>query len=271
MTVFQKIIKYLAMAFAIFLVVSIIGGILSAVGIIGGFLDNDTVLDKSKTYEISSDITSLNIKINAADFTIEQSDHFSVESNLKHLSVTEKDGTLIIEDTKKFANTYNGAALTLRIPKEAELQTVKITTGAGRLSIDYLTAESINLELGAGEAVIQSLTASKNAEINGGAGKITISGGYLSNLDLEMGVGQLNLTSAILGNSSLELGVGESNLTLIGGDADYSLDIEKGIGSITVNGDDVSNYKSGSGQNKIDINGGVGAIHVDFKNIYLNF
>ena len=35
MTTFQKVIKYLAMAFAIFLTVSIIGGILSMFGLFG--------------------------------------------------------------------------------------------------------------------------------------------------------------------------------------------------------------------------------------------
>lgn len=38
MTTLQKVIKYLAIALAIFLTVTIIGGILSAVGLFGGSL-----------------------------------------------------------------------------------------------------------------------------------------------------------------------------------------------------------------------------------------
>ena len=41
MTTFQKVIRYLAMALAIFLTVSIIGGILGAVGLFGGLFDDD--------------------------------------------------------------------------------------------------------------------------------------------------------------------------------------------------------------------------------------
>ena len=103
------------------------------------------------------------------------------------------------------------------------------------------------------------------ADIEGGAGRITVSGGAMEDLELEMGVGQLNLTSALTGNCKLDLGVGESNITLIGSKEDYKLDLEKGIGSITVDGTSVSDYgSSGNGANRVDISGGIGAIHVRF-------
>ena len=72
MTTFQKVINYLAMAFAIFLTVSIIGGILSMFGLFGGFFGGDAVTEDIKTYTVSSDIQILEVKINAADFTIQQ-------------------------------------------------------------------------------------------------------------------------------------------------------------------------------------------------------
>ena len=52
--------------------------------------NENVVLDDSQTYEITSDIHSLDIQINAADFKIKHGDAFSVESNLKYLSVSEK-------------------------------------------------------------------------------------------------------------------------------------------------------------------------------------
>ena len=97
MTTFQKVIKYLAMAFAIFLTVSIIGGLLSMFGLFGGFFGGDAVTEDIKTYSVSSDIQSLEVKINAADFTIKQGESFSVESNLKHLTVEDKNGVLTIK------------------------------------------------------------------------------------------------------------------------------------------------------------------------------
>ncbi len=265
MTTFQKAVKYLAMAFAIFLTVSIIGGILSMFGLFGGFFGGDAVTEDIKTYTVSSDIKSLEVKINAADFTIKQGDSFSVESNLKYLTVEDKNGVLTIRDTKKFIRTYTGAVLTLYIPADTVFDKANITTGAGRLTVDNLSADTMNFELGAGEVAIDTLVASSDIDINGGAGKITISGGALHNLDLDMGAGQLNLMSALTGESDFDLGVGESNITVIGNKNDYKLDIEKGLGNITVDGTSVSNIKGqGNGNNDIEISGGIGAINLKF-------
>ncbi len=266
MTTFQKVIKYLAMAFALFLIVSIIGGILSMFGLFGGFFGGDAVTEDVKTYEVSSDIQSLEVKINAADFTIKQGESLSVESNLKHLAVEDKNGVLTIRETKKFGITYTGAVLTLYIPADAVFERANIITGAGRLTVDSLSATTMNFELGAGEVTIDTLVATSDIDIDGGAGKITISGGALHNLDLDMGVGQLNLTSALTGESDFDLGVGESNITVIGNKDDYKLDIEKGLGNITVDGTSVSNIKEqGNGNNSIEVSGGIGAINLKFQ------
>ncbi len=265
MTTVQKVIKYLAIALAISLTVAIIGGILGAVGLFGGFFTGDDVTEDVKNYSVTSEISNLSIRINAADLSIKEGDAFSVESNLKHLKVEEKGDLLIIEETKKFHANYQGAVLTIYVPAGTVFVDTDITTGAGRLTIDQLSSEKLDLELGAGEVSITSLIATKSADIEGGAGRITISGGALNNLDLEMGVGQLNLTSALTGNCQLDLGVGETNITLIGNKDDYKLEIEKGLGSISVDGKNVSDYgNSGNGTRKVEINGGIGAINVVF-------
>lgn len=231
-----------------------------------GFFGGDAVTEDVKTYTVSTDISALEVKINAADFAIKQGERFFVESNLKYLTVEDKNGILTIKETKKFGITYTGAVLTLYLPADTVLEKANITTGAGRLTIDYLSADTMNLELGAGEVKIDTLIAASDADIDGGAGKITISGGALHNLDLDMGVGQLNLSSALTGESELDLGVGESNITVIGNKEDYKLDIEKGIGNITVDGTGVSNIKAqGNGSNSIELSGGIGAIHLKFK------
>lgn len=266
MTTFQKVLKYLAMAFAIFLAVSIIGGILSAVGLLGGFFGGDAVAEDMKTYAISADITDLVVEINAADFTVAQGESFCVESNLKHLTVSEENGVLTIRETNKFSRTYTGAVLTLYIPQDAVFEKATVKTGAGRLTVDRLAAGTMALELGAGEVNIGTLVATSEVDIEGGAGKVTLSDGALHNLDLDMGVGQLNLTAALTGKSDLDLGVGESNITVIGNKDDYALDIEKGLGSVTIDGTSVSDVKvQGNGNNSIEISGGIGAINLKYQ------
>ena len=276
MTTLQKVIKYLALAFAIFLTVSIVGGILSAVGLLGSlFSDDDAewgdVIGETKTYTVSSEISDLNIQINAADFYIKEGNGFSVESNLKNLEVDEKNGCLTLKDLTKIklngSNAYENAVLTIYVPVGTVFDNVNIKTGAGRFTVDSLSAATIGFELGAGDVTISKLIAEKSANIEGGAGRITISNGAIKDLALKMGMGQLNLTAALTGDSELELGVGESNITLLGSKDDYELDIEKGIGNITVDGKNVTDYgSSGRGANEVEIHGGVGAINVRFNN-----
>ena len=276
MTTLQKVIKYLALAFAIFLTVSIVGGILSAVGLLGSlFSDDDAewgdVIGETKNYTVSSEISDLNIQINAADFYIKEGNSFSIESNLKNLDVDEKNGCLTLKDLTKIklngSNAYENAVLTIWVPVGTVFDNVNIKTGAGRFTVDSLSAATIGFELGAGDVTISKLIAEKSANIEGGAGRITISDGAIKNLDLEMGLGQLNLTSALTGDCNLDSGVGEMNVTLLGSKDDYELDIEKGIGNITVDGKNVTDFgSSGNGANEVDIHGGVGAINVRFNN-----
>ena len=265
MTTLQKVIKYLAMAFAVFLAVAIIGGVIGAVGLFDGLFAGDAVSDDIKTYSVTSEIRDLSIRINAADLYIKEGNAFSVESNLEHLKVAEKDGRLIIEETEILRGNYTGAVLTIYVPAGTVFDHTNLTTGAGRLTVEKLSSGTLVFQLGAGDVSINSLIATKSADIEGGAGRITIADGMLKNLDLEMGVGQLNLTAALSGNCQLELGVGKSNITLIGNKDDYALDLEKGIGNISVDGKDVSDYgSSGNGMNRVEINGGIGEIRVRF-------
>ena len=275
MTTLQKVIKYLAIAFAIFLTVTIIGGILSTVGLLGSLFSDDNatrnnVIGEMKTYTVTSEVGDLNIQINAADFHIKEGNGFSVESNLKNLEIDEKNGCLTIKDLTKIkfygSNTYENAVLTIYVPVGTAFDSVNIKTGAGRFTVDSLSAKTIGFELGAGDVAVSKLIATKSADIEGGAGRITVSDGAIKDLDLEMGVGQLNLKAALTGDCQLDLGIGESNITLIGNKEDYKLDLEKGIGNITIDGKHVSDYgSSGSGTTEVEINGGIGAINVEFK------
>ena len=223
-------------------------------------------LGETKTYELSSEYHSLDIKINAADFYIELSDKFSIESNLKDLSIKEENGTLVVVHKIEKSVSYTNAIFKLYIPNDIVFEEVDIESGAGRFTLNSLSAKSIELEFGAGQVNIASINASSSIDIEGGAGEINISSGSLNNLSLKMGVGSLNLTATLNGKSNLEFGVGESNMTLIGSKDDYSFNIKAGIGSISIDGKAYSEFNNNkNAQNEIIIKGGVGALNVSFK------
>lgn len=224
------------------------------------------VLGEAKTYEIISDIHSLDIRISAADFTIEHGDAFSVESNLKNLTVSEKGGVLTIVDAIKPSVNYTDAMLTLCVPDGVVFEEAAITTGAGKLTADSLSANSLKLKLGAGQVQFDCLNAFSDIDLEGGAGEITVAGGTLTNLTLGLGVGELNLTAALPGKSDLKFGVGASNVTLLGSRDDYKIEIEQGIGNISLDGTTTSGSGSTGGeQHQVNIEGGIGAVHVTFR------
>lgn len=228
------------------------------------------LVGETKTYEIASEIHSLDIQIDAADVTIEYGDRCSVESNLNYLSVSEHNGILSIveEDHKQIGMTdtdSTDAVLKLCVPNDSVFESVSITTGAAKVTADALSANSLKLKLGAGDVQLGCLNAYSKADIAGGTGQITVASGTLKDLSLKMGVGELNLTAALPGNSNLSFGVGKSHLTLIGSKDTYKIDIEKSIGDITVDGKTATDFVSnGDGQNDIKIEGGIGTVDIIF-------
>ena len=233
----QKVIKYLALAFAIFLSVSIIGGIitgLTGVSYILSGRDNEDV-GEMQVYPIEGEISSLSLKLSGAELKIKTADKFSVESNHNYISVKSDNGQLRINETKKLFSVYpRGVTVILNIPEGFVFDDATVETGAGKVQIASLSADILKLSLGAGEAEIRNLTANSRADIDGGAGELDIDGGLLCNLDLDMGVGELTLKSRIEGQSRLDYGIGETKLTLLGSREDYKIEIDGGIGAINI-------------------------------------
>lgn len=273
MTSWQKAIQYLSIAFAILLIVGIFSGILAAVSAFGGIdpvvssEKGDAVLAQAETYTVSQDITQIDIQIRAAALSITEADAFRVESNLKNLTVSDKDGVLRITEGKRslFSGVEKGV-VTLYIPSSATLQRVDIETGAGTTSVAALTTEYLSLDLGAGRADLCNLTARLGAEIDGGAGAMTVSGGTLHNLELDIGVGKADITAALTGKSKVSCGVGATEITLTGDKNSYTVRVDKGLGKATVDGNDMGDGSTyGNGENRVDIDGGVGSLKVSFR------
>ena len=265
----QKVIKYLALAFAIFLSVSIIGGIitgLTGVSYIISGRDSEAV-GEMQVYPIEGEISSLSVDLSGAELKIQTADKFSVESNHNYISVKAENGKLRIYETKKLFSVYpKGATVILNIPEGFVFDEATVDTGAGRVEIGTLSADVLKLSLGAGKAEINNLTANSRADIDGGAGELTIDGGKLCNLNLDMGVGKLTLKSRIEGKSQLDYGVGETNLTLLGSREDYKIEIDKGIGEARLAGESMKDDSAyGWGENRIEIDGGIGAIRIEFS------
>lgn len=274
MTSLQKTIKYLAMAFATFLTVSIFAGIFGALGafsLIDDIFDGDSVHpDEMKQYTVDGEISDIKIEIGTADFSVIASDRFYIESDISTLSVKEQGGCLVIECEDVFKIPIlkmTGGTLNLYIPEGFVFDEANIETGAGNVLVNELCANELELSLGAGEVNIESLTVLENSEISGGAGSVSVKSCVLNNAEISMGVGEFSLTGELKGKSDISLGVGETNIALTGAKSDYELYVTKGLGEARVDGNRIEDSQTvGNGKNKIDVSGGVGEVNIVFDN-----
>jgi len=258
----NKIIKYLAIAFGIFLVVTIISAIMGGILSIGSIFTNDKLTDL-KQLEINDDFKKINIEVNSININIKKGETFKVETNNKYIRHNVKDGVLNIVENKINLYKKDSTDLIIYIP-DTIYDYVSIENGAGKVYIETLNTKKLNLDLGAGKVEILNMEVLDEAEMNGGAGEISINNGNINNLDFDMGVGKATITSAIMGNSEISAGVGELKLTLYGKKEDYKIEAKKGLGTFKIDNEDVSENTYGSGNNKIIVEGGIGTVNIKY-------
>jgi len=259
----EKLIKYLAIAFAGVLIVFIF------LGAINGIMYLTNIFTKGNTFEkenIFTSIKELDIDVYSANITIKQSDSFKVITSNKYISHKEENGKLYITERKHtwFKNSKD-SELTIYVPSNFIFDNVVLSSGAGSVIINKLSTNLLYLDLGAGSIDINNLMVYSKAKIDGGAGAITINDGYINNLDLDLGVGKSFISASIHGSSDIDCGVGKMDLNLIGDSSIYKIKVDKGLGSFTVAGEKVKDDTYyGNGENIINIDGGIGSINVGF-------
>ena len=269
MTRTQKIVKYCAIALAIFLIVSIFSGIIDLfTSIIFAFSKDSDWVGEMKPIALSDteNIKNLDITVGAAELEIKNGEVFSLESNAKYLKAQIKNDTLLIEEDIPFRlNRGNSITVILTIPTDFSFERAEFETGAGKISVESLSVGKLRMELGAGETRFENLIVSDDAEIETGIGEFSILGGRIADLDLQMGVGDVSIKTALSGECELDCGISNTDLCLIGEKDDYRISVNKGIGSATVDGEKISNDEEfGNGNVTVKINGGIGDIRIQF-------
>ncbi len=266
MTTFQKIIKYLAVLLAFCIIGGMTVGVIRGVTTLAKLADLTTSDGKIENVQ-HEEIKKIRIKLLRTDLVIKTGDTVNAETDNGDITVKKVFGTLVVEEnTKSIIDSLEKTELVLTIPEECMFEEIKITTGAGTFNAELLNAEKIDLNFGAGNVEIDRMISSERTEITGGAGKIEIRDGKTHNLNFDMGMGKLHYRAEITGRSELNCGVGAVEMILLGGEENYDLDIDKGLGLASINGISYADEVDyGDGENKLDINGGVGELKVIFE------
>lgn len=276
MTTAQKVIKYLATAFAVFLIITIISAILSggyallsALGLI--HTNKDIVTENLKV--ISKEVkvvTTLKIDLAYTNLDIKTGDDFKVETNNSKITFEENNGNVKIkEENRNWLNNNNlSSDLIIYIPEDMiAIDETKIQTGAGKINIEKLNTQSLYLELGAGDVYIENVIATGETKIDGGVGKTELKYCEINNLKANLGMGKFTFSGKLTGKSEIDSGVGAINIDLIDNKNNYKIDVSKGLGNVTLDGQKLETDRVyGIGENYLDIDGGIGEIKIDFEN-----
>ena len=104
MTTAQKIIKYLAIAFAIFLIITIISAILTATVALSGILGLKKAIENSNNAEMvtttfeNAEIHTLNIDIAATNLMIKQGEILKIETDNSNIDCKQSNKELKIKE-----------------------------------------------------------------------------------------------------------------------------------------------------------------------------
>lgn len=283
MTAFQKIIKYGAIAFAIYLcfiiIAIIIGAITAIFGITTGFegmfeespkANEQIVTNWEQEY---SDINSLDIDLSVGKLIVKKGNRFKVETSGtsngfrcrvegKKLKIEEEN----LSHHHRFFNMSDTAPeVVIYLPENTLLKEVKIETGMNDTNIEFLKAENVKIAMGVGKYKIKDLHANY-AKIEAGAGEADIHCEQVKELRLEGGIGRLALTGNITQKAKIECGAGKVEVNLDGSLNDYKINTQTGIGNFEVEGKKVANHQIlGNGDIVIEVEAGMGEVTIDFK------
>lgn len=243
MTETQRIVKYCAIAFAIFLIVSIFSGI--SWGIYGlftlgdGFISNQNIEEKCH----SAEEHCLQISLAASNLSIKAGEAIKVDTKNDKINTTIDGNRLIItEKGRRLFDNYDNRDVTLYLP-EGIYDKIYISGGAGKINIDTLRTKDLEMSLGVGGTDINVLEA-ENAKIS-------------------TGIGDTKINTLEVRDAKISAGIGEASVGLKSKAEEYSIKVSRGIGKITLNGSTVSDDDTiGSGAKKLDISGGIGAINI---------
>ncbi len=270
----QRVIKYCAVAFAVLLICGIISAIVTAgmmlSYVLGGW-DNTPISETVEVIDVSNiavqEVKSLHLDLKATSVVIERGEELSVEADEEVITVNQGEKALYIQE-KDFHFLMDwgtrGKEMKITIPRDwTELETLRLNAGAGRVEIRDVTVQNLELELGAGKTEISNLVVAERAKVKGGAGYLAVRESAIRDLDLDMGVGKVELGVKLTGNNQIDAGVGKLDLNLRGTSEDYRVKVEKGLGSVNLNGKKMADDETwGDGKTTIDVDGGVGAIEI---------
>lgn len=278
MTGFQKFIKYAAIAFGIYLSITIV---LVLLGIARGFVGaskndefKDIVRDREKyqteditrTYE---NIKNLEVNVEETELIIKNGDTFKIEgTNIPNKMEIEQEGNqLSISDEELPSGLSDeNMVMTIYIPEDTKLDTIDLEINYVSADIQKLNTANLKLDIYNNYCEIDEIIAD-NMEFKNEEGNIDIYDAEIGRLlfDSESGVEDVSLD--ITGNAEINLEYSYTDMNLIGKQEDYQISTRNKFGNIYIDNEIItSNAETwGSGNTKINLDNVNANIFITFR------
>lgn len=262
-----RIIRDISIAIVLILVVSIIHFFISIGSVIFGKFSNHTgeKILLSEVYKVEN-VKEIFIELENTDIEIKQGTQLKVESNNKKVELENNDGVLKIYGEKnkfrifKINSLKNKYFIRIYLP-DIIFEKLSIKSGVGEINIDKFSCNYLLIENGAGKLRMRDVAILDNVKLSSGVGKSDIIHSNFNNAELNLGVGKFSFNGTLSGKTDVSVGVGSVELTLDDIN-NYKMFVNKGVGSITLSGNSVSNGVYGNGNNIINVDGGVGSLSI---------
>lgn len=297
MNLFERIIKYAAIAFAILLSFGIIAGILTGVLAAAGMMSEGGTFFQMEQVDMTKEFSNVkNLKVDISFGKVE-----IVEGDAVRVTATDipsdciialQNETLVVEREKDglsgslFFNwkQYEKSHIVIEFPVGFVAHTAELESGAGAFFVEKLSAENLILETGSGSFVGKQLSAMKT-DMDTGSGNVTIedttfgelkleSGSGLvrmrevtaHNVEFDSGSGSISIEGMLTGDCSFHTGSGRVDLLLYGDRKEYRIVTELGSGSFWLDGNRIKEDNIDiSAKHTLDFDTGSGSVSVEFK------
>ena len=278
MTGFQKFIKYAAIAFGIYLSITIV---LVLLGIARGFVGasrndefKDIIRDREEyhTEDITrnyENIKSLEVNVEETELIIRNGDTFRIEgTNIPDRMEIEQDGDTLKVSDEELPSSFSdeNMVVTIYIPEDVKLDNIDLEINYVSVDIQKLNTANLELDIYNNYCEIDEIIAD-NMEFKNEEGNIDIYDAEIGRLlfDSESGVEDVSLDITV--NAEFNLEYSYTDMNLIGKEEDYQISTRNKSGNIYIDDETItSNAETwGSGNTKINLDNVNADIFITFR------
>ncbi len=141
-----------------------------------------------------------------------------------------------------------------------------IDGGTGDIHMDEITTGGIcELDLGVGDLVAERSVMADTSDFDFGTGDSIFENCDFGEVDLSSGVGDLIMEDVTFaGDVRIKQGTGDVSVDIADRSDDFSVNVKKGMGDVTINGEKNSSLINRDAKYSITVESGVGSIDISF-------